>query len=221
MKRFFFGALFSVLMMLSIPLAVSAQTVAGSAAGKKIPNTVAAVKSASPGDYIVLPSGRKYILTREEIAIAEGKFNYDDLSGVKTETLKDGTEIKTISAAHIAYMHPDGQSTHMIKTSVSFNAFLQQHIVPKYQIGKYIDYDKSEHDYHLIEPKYTVFRARIQFLTISNGAETAKNVVVTAYNYYTRNYEQYYFDGPHWQWGNVQGNYKPIGESHELEFDEE
>jgi hypothetical protein len=207
-------------MILSIPLALPAQTAAEVSAGKEVRNLVSAVKSASPGDYILLPSGKKYILTKEEIAIARGEFDYEDLSGVKTETLKDGTEIKTISTAHTAYVYPDGQSTHLVKTGVSFTAYMKQYIEPKYLTGKYIDYAGAAHDYRTIAPpEFGVFRASIQFHTISNGANEAEEITVTAYNYYGRNYMQRYYTGPNWSWGNVYGNYRPVGESHSLYFD--
>jgi hypothetical protein len=208
--------------MLSITWALPAETASEAGAGKEVRNLVSAVKSASPGDYILLPSGKKYILTKEEIAIVRGEFDYEDLSGVKTETLNDGTEIKTISAAHTAYVYPDGQTTHLVKTGVSFTAYMRQHIEPKYLIGRYIDYSGDAHDYRTIDPpEFEVFRASIQFQTISNGIDESEVITVTAYNYYGRNYMQRYYPGPDWIWGNVRGSYTPVGESHSIDFDVE
>jgi hypothetical protein len=207
--------------LLSIPLALSAQTAAANA-GNEIKNSVSAVRSASPGDYILLPSGKRYVLTKEEIAIARGEFDYEDLSGVKTETLGDGTEIKTISEAHIAYVYPDGQTTHLLKTGASFTAYMRQYIEPNYFIGKYIDYSGSAREYRTVDPpEFGVFRASIQFQTISNGVTEAEAITITAYNYHERNYMQRYFDGSNWEWGYVRGDYSPVGESHSLDFDVE
>jgi hypothetical protein len=220
MKKSLF--IFAVLVvLLSIPLALSAQTAAANA-GNEIKNSVSAVRSASPGDYILLPSGKRYVLTKEEIAIARGEFDYEDLSGVKTESLGDGTEIKTISEAHVAYVYPDGQTTHLLKTGVSFTAYMRQYIEPKYFIGKYVDYSGAAHDYRTIaSPEFEVFRASIQFQKISNGVNEAQEIIITAYNYQEKNYIQRYYPGPTWAWGNVNGDYSPVGESHNLDFDVE
>jgi hypothetical protein len=209
-------------MILLIPFALPAQPASEAKTGKEVRNLVSAVKLASPGDYILLPSGKKYILTKEEIAIVRGEFDYGNLSGVKTETLKDGTEIKTISAAHTTYVYPDGQSTHLVKTGVSFSAYMKQHIEQKYLIGRYIDYSSKAYDYRTIDPpKFEVFRASIQFQTISDGVNKVEQIMITAYNYYGKNYIQRYYSDPGFVWGNVRGNYSLVGESHSIDFDVE
>jgi hypothetical protein len=192
-----------------------------SAQAREIPNLLSAVKTANPGDYIVLPSGRKYILTRGEIDIVNGTFNYDELADVETETLNDGTEIKTISEAHIVYIYPDGQSTHIIKTTVSFTEFMQQYIEKKYFLGHYVDVFGNYHDSGPNgSPKFYVFRASVQFRTISNGVDEAEEVMITAYNYKGENFIMHYFStGEGWLWGYVNGNYSPIGETRQVEFD--
>jgi hypothetical protein len=189
--------------------------------GEEIENLVSAVKAANPGDYILLPSGRKYILTKEEIAIVNGSFDYADLSVVETETRDDGTEIKTISESHVAYIYPDGQSTHILKTNVSFGPFLQ-HIEERYHITRYIDQLNGFHDYLPISsPRFNVFRASVQFQTISNGVEELESVTVIAYNYRGENFIMKYCVIPDMVWGNVSedGSYKPVGETRQIEFD--
>jgi hypothetical protein len=188
--------------------------------GRKIENLLSEVKAANPGDYIVLPSGKKYILTREEIAIVKGEFDYEDLSAVKAETLADGTEVKNISIAHVAYMYPDGQSTHILKTSVSFSAFLR-HIEETYYISDFIDINGDPNEYAIISsPDFNVFRASVQFRTISDGIEELQDIMITAYNYYGKNVRISYCSKSGLVWGNISGagSYKPTGESHEIEF---
>jgi TolB-like protein len=183
-------------------------------------NLLSAVKAANPGDYILLPSGKKYVLTRAEIAIAKGNFNYEDLSDVETKTRADGTKIKTISQAHAAYLYPDGQSTHVLKTSGSFTAFMQ-HIENVYFIANYIDSNGQRNEHKVIDPpKFDKFRASVQFQTLSNGIKEAEMLDITVYNYDGKNFNMIYMSGPNWWWGNVpKSSYKPIGESHQIEFD--
>jgi hypothetical protein len=191
--------------------------------GKEIPNLVSAVKTANPGDYILLPLGKRYILTKEEIAIMQGEFDYEDLSGVETKVIKDGTEIKTISQAHIAYVYPDGQATHILKTSVSFTAFMR-HIQEKFHLTHYVDDKSTLHEYVDIDPpSFSVFRASVQYQTISDGIEELQSVDIEFYNLDGENKRMRYCERANMIWGNIsdRGAYKPIGESHPIEFDVE
>jgi len=211
-----------IIVFLCLP-SVFAQTKQGANTGKEIRNLVSAVKAASPGDYILLPSGKKYVLTKEEIAIAKGEFDYDDLSGTQTEVNDRGIETKTISQAHIAYIYPDGQATHILKTSVSFTAFMR-HISNTFYLVHYIDFMEDPHEYIEIDPpNFDVFRASIQFQTISDGIEELQAVNITAYNYDGENVYIRYCSAPDMVWGNIpdRGSYKPVGESHKIEFDVE
>jgi hypothetical protein len=195
----------------------------GEEIGEEIPNLVSAVKAASPGDYILLPSGKKYILTKEEIAIVKGEFNYEDLSNVETEILEDGTEIKTISQAHIAYVYPDGQATHILKTSISFTAFMR-HIQETFYLAHYIDYKDAAQEYVDINPPdFSVFRASVQYQIISDGIDEQQSLNITIYNLNGENKYMRYCSNPNMIWGNIsdKGAYKPVGESHQIEFDVE
>jgi hypothetical protein len=191
--------------------------------GREIKNLVSAVKAANPGDYIVLPSGKRYVLTKEEIAIVKGDFDYEDLSGVETEVRQDGTEIKTISKAHVAYVYPDGQSTHILKTNISFTAFMR-HIAGAYFVVDYVNSTGGTSEYTTIEPPaFDVFRASVQFQTLSDGIEELKALTVTAYNYDGDHFMMKYCSKPDMAWGYIsdRGSYKPTGETHQIEFDVE
>jgi len=181
--------------------------------GKEIPNLASAVKTANPGDYILLPSGKRYVLTTQEIEIAKGTFNYDNLSGVKTEIRADKTQIITISESHIVYKYPDGQSSHLFKTVPSYEAFIK-YIESKYYLAEYVDYMGriSEHR-NIGSPSFNIFRATAQFQNISNGIDEVEGVTVTVYNQKNKNFMKLYIAQPKFQWGNVSGNYKPVGES--------
>ena len=201
---------------------VAFQTFAQNAGGgREIPNTLGAVKAANPGDYILLRSGRRYVLTAEEIDIVNGRFNYDDLSDVRTEVRDDGTEIKNISEAHVVYVYPDGQSQHILKTSVSFSAYMD-FVEENYFITRYIDAQDNAYDYRIINsPRFDVFRASVQIRTFSDGTEEVEDVTVTAYNYRGRNFIIRYCSVPDMIWGFVssEGSYRPTGETRHIEFD--
>jgi uncharacterized protein YxeA len=190
---------------------------------KEIENKISAVKNANPGDYILLPSGKKYILTKEEIAITKGEFDYENLSDVKTEVEEDGTEIRTISQAHIAYFYPDGQSTHVLKTNISFTAFMR-HIQETFFLAQYVDNFERMKEYVDVEPpEFTIFRASVQYQTMSDGIDEIQALTITAYNYDGKNLQIKYCSEPDMIWGNVsgRGSYSPTGESHKIEFDVE
>jgi hypothetical protein len=191
--------------------------------GKEIENRIGAVKAANPGDYILLPSGKKYVLTKEEISIARGEFDYTNLTGVETTVDENGTEIVTISSAHIAYVFPDGQSTHILKTSVSFTAFMR-HIRHNFFPVYYIDSYDDVHEYVDLPPQnFSVFRSSVQYQTISDGIEELQMLSITVFNFENENKYIRYCSAPEMVYGNIdpRGAYKPVGESHIIEFDVE
>jgi len=191
--------------------------------GREVLNLTSAVRGANAGDFITLPSGGKYVLTKEEIEIANGTFDFGDLSGVAGETRDDGTVVKTISQAHTAFVFPDGQSAHLLKTIGSFTEYMQQYIERNYYLGYWIDVAGNTHE---AMPNgsatFYVFRATVQFYTISDGFNSAEVAEVTAFNYKGQNFVMRYFstDGG-WEWGYVNGTFSPVGETHEIEFDVE
>ena len=188
--------------------------------GVEIENFTSAVRKAKPGNYIRMPSGKKYFLTKEEIDVANGKFDYGDLSDVKTEILDDKTQIKTISEAHTAYEYPDGQSAHIIKTGVSFTQFMKQYIEKKYFPGRYVDESGNTYDAKPNSPPaFDVFRALVQFQTVSDGIIEAEQVTVSTYNFNGKNSMMRYFSTDlDWRWGFVDSNVKPVGEPRQTTF---
>ena len=190
--------------------------------GVEIRNLTSAVRKAKPGNYIRMPSGKKYHLTGEEIDIVNGKFDFGDLSDVKMEILDNGTQIKNISEAHTVYGYRDGQSAHLLKTGVSFTQFMKQHIEKKYFPGCYIDRSGNSHDSEpASSPPFSVFRAVIQFQLISNGVIEAEQVIIRAYNYKGESFiMRYYSAARGWVWGFVEGNgFELIGEPRQIIID--
>jgi len=171
--------------------------------GREIENQVDDIRSARPGDYILLPTGNRYVLTREEIMIVSGTFDYGDLSEVATETKDDGTVIKTISLAHEIYIYPDGKAVHILKTSAAYNAFMR-YIEDKYHLMLYLDSSGVLRDRKPLDaPNFNVFRVFIQFETISNGSAELTSLAVSVYNHEGKNFAAKYCSAPNLVWGLV------------------
>jgi len=190
--------------------------------GREIPNLLSAVRAARAGDYILLPSGRRYILTQEEIDIANGRFGFDDLSGVATEERSDGTLVRSISEGHTAFEFPDGQSAHLLRTGRSFSAFMDGYVRPRYFLGYWVDRNGNHHEARLDEPPaFDVFRATVQFQVISDGFDYVTEVEIRAFNHHGESYMMRFFSTDMgWIWGNVRdGGFRPVGETREIDFD--
>jgi len=172
-------------------------------AAREIANQADAIISAQPGDYILLPSGKKYILTKEEIMIAGGTFGYENLSEVAIETKADGTVIKTISQAHEISIYPDGRTVHVLKTKAAF-AYSLKYIEENYHLTQYLDSSGILHDSRQIDPpNFSVFRAFVQFGTITNGADELASLSVSVYNHEGKNFVMKYCSAPDMVWGLV------------------
>jgi len=204
---------------------ITGQTIAElmdkSGGGKEIKNTLAAVKAANEGDYIILKSGERYVLTYDEIDIARGDFNFKDLSSVPAETGADGTMIKNISESHTVKVFPDNQSAHLLKTPSSFTVYMKQHVEKYYYLGMYRDQWGYYRDSKFVSPPSLVFRAVIHIQTISDGVEKAEMLIVTAYNYKGESFIKRYFPSNDWTWGYVSGTFYPVGDPRQLDFDTE
>jgi len=171
--------------------------------GREIANRADEIKSAQPGDYILLPSGNRYVLTREEIIAAGGTFNYGDLSDVASEIKADGTEIKTISRSHEIYIYPDGKAVHVLKTNSAFTSFLK-YIEDNYHLMRYLDSSGVLRDSKpLAPPNFNVFRAFVQFETITNGSHELMSLAVSVYNHEGKNFVTKYCSAPNMVWGLV------------------
>jgi len=184
--------------MLLIPFVLSAQET-----GNEIPNQADAIMSAQPGDYILLPSGKKYVLTKEEIMIANGTFGYENLAAIPTETRADGTVKKTISQAHEFFIYPDGRTVHVLKTRAALDYSLR-FIQENYYLMRYLDSSGVLHDSKPIDPPgFYVFRVFVQSETITNGSDKFEVLVINAYNYEGENFTTKYCSVPNLVWGLV------------------
>jgi len=170
---------------------------------KEIPNQVDAIMSAQPGDYILLSSGNRYVLTREEIMIMNGTFGYQNLYDLASEIKADGTEKKTISQAHEIYIYPDGRTVHILKTRGAF-AYSLKFIEENYHLMRYLDSSGILHDSKSIDsPDFNVFRVFIQAETIINGFDKLEILAINVYNYEGKNFTAKYCTAPDFVWGLV------------------
>jgi len=173
------------------------------AQGTEIPNQADAIMSAQPGDYILLPSGNKYVLTKEEIMIANGTFSFENLSDAATTTKADGTVVKTISQAHEIYIYPDGRTVHVLKTRAAF-AYSMRYIEENYYLMRYLDSSGVLRDRKPIDPPdFYAFRVFIQSEIISNGIDRVEVLAINAYNYEGNNFTTKYCSVPDFVWGAV------------------
>jgi hypothetical protein len=173
------------------------------AQGTEVPNQIDAVMSAEPGDYILLPSGDRYVLTKEEILIANGMFGYENLYDLPSETKADGTVVKTVSQAHEIRIYPGGRVVHILKTRAAF-AYTMRYIEENYHIMRYLDSSGVLRDRNPIaRPSFYVFRVFIQTETISNGLDRMEILTISVYNYGGENFVTKYCSDPNKVWGMV------------------
>ena len=208
------------LVMLCLPFVLFAEADINSTEGKQIENLVSVVETAEAGDYILLPSEKKYVLTKAEIDILNGIYDFDTMPDTTVEFLDDGVKVKTISMAHTVYIYPDGQIVHILKSYRAFEAFLD-YIESNYFITVFIDDSEEIHETRQISrARFDVFRAGIQFQAISNGTEELDSVTINAFNYRGENFTMKFCSVPEMAWGNIsnEGMYLPVGESYELNF---
>jgi len=178
-------------------------TIPTARAEMEIPNQVGAIRTAQPGDYIVLPSGNRYVLTSEEIMIMRGTFGYENLSDVATAVRADGTVIRTVSQAHEIQIYPDGKVVHVLKTNAAY-AYSLRYIEENYHIMRYLDNSGVLRDSKPLDrPSFNVFRVFIQFETISNGSEELSSLAVSVYNNEGKNFVTKYCSAPNMVWGMV------------------
>jgi hypothetical protein len=97
-----------------------------------------------------------------------------------------------------------------------------EYIEKKYYPGLYIDYNGKTLDSWPVSPRsFNVFRATVQFQTMTNGIEEVEVVTTTVYNYDGENYSKRYYPEPGWIWGGLSndGAFNLVGEEHPVEFD--
>jgi TolB-like protein len=185
--------------------------------GKEIKNSLAAVKAANEGDFITMNSGEPYVLTYDEIDIARGEFNFNDLSGVPGQIEADGTEIKNISESHKVKVFPDNQSAHLIRAPSRFIDYMK-YVEENYYLGQYRDERGSYHDSKPESPPVTYFRAIVHIQKISDGESEYERLIITAYNFRGNSSTRRYYPTDDWIWGYVSGTFRPVGEPIILEF---
>jgi TolB-like protein len=188
-----------------------------SGGGKEIKNSLAAVKAANEGDYIIMKSGARYVLTYDEIDIARGDFNFNDLSGVPGQTEADGTEIKNISESHTVKVFPDSKSAHLIRAPSRFTGYMK-YVEENYYLGQYRDSRGNYHNSKPATPTDPRFRAIVHIQKISDGMSEYERLIITAYNFSGNSFIKRYYPTDDWIWGYVSGTFRPIGEPIILEF---
>ena len=173
------------------------------ASGEEIPNQADAITSAQAGDYILLPSGNRYVLTKEEIMIAGGTFGYADIANAPSETKADKTVIKTISQAHKIRIYPSGKTVHVIKTRTAFE-YSMKFLEDNFYLMRYIDSSGVLRDSKPVaQPRFYVFRAFIQTESITNGVDELTYFIVSVYNHEGENFVIKYCTVPDMVWGLV------------------
>jgi len=185
--------------------------------GKEIKNSLAAVKAANEGDFITMNSGEPYVLTYDEIDIARGEFNFNDLSGVPGQIEADGTEIKKLSEAHTVKVFPNNQSAHLIRTPSSFTRYME-YVEENYYLGQYRDEWGNYHDSKPESPPTSVFRAIVHIQKISDGESEYERLIITTYNFRGNSSTRRFYPTDDWAWGYVSGTFRPVGEPIILEF---
>jgi hypothetical protein len=156
-----------------------------SAFAEEIPNTVGAVKSAKPGDYIVLQDGSHYVLTGAEIAIVNEKFDYNEVEALKENEVPraDGGTEFNITSAHKRIIWPDGKSMDILVTRRAFDDYMK-FLVEQYKPIPYTSYEEViGNSYPINVPdELESFRGRVYKTYITNGVETLEIFEVKEFN---------------------------------------
>jgi hypothetical protein len=141
----------------------------------EIPNTVGAVKAAQPGDYIVLKDGSHYVLVEEEIAIANDRFDYDDIEALKENEVPraDGGIEYNITSAHKRIIWPDGKSMDILTTRRAFDDYIR-FLAKQYKPVPFTMYSSPiGNSYPTDVPDgLETFRGKVYKTFLTNGEET-------------------------------------------------
>jgi hypothetical protein len=175
----------------------------------QIRNLRSAVKAAKPGDYIILPSGKKYVITKEEIDIVNDRFDYGDLSRVEAKILQDETKELTISEGHKVYIKPNGDTMHRLITERAFVEFMR-YVEKNYYLGTYRNSAGRESQSRQDRPpeNSSRFLAKVELFPISDGTSFVQALEITVVNYQNRSYTARFFaTDENWIWGEVKGTF--------------
>jgi len=151
----------------------------------EIPNTIGAVKNAKPGDYIVLKDGSHYVLVEEEIAIANDRFDYNDIEALKENEVPraDGGTEYNITPAHKRIIWPDGKSMDVLTTRRAFDDYIR-FLARRYNTVPFYVYDSPiGNSYPTDVPDgLETFRGKVYKTFVTNGEETYVILEVKEYN---------------------------------------
>jgi len=151
----------------------------------EIPNTVGAVKNAKPGDYIVLKDGSHYVLVEEEIAIVNGKFDYDDIEALKENEFPraDGGSEFNITPAHKRIIWPDGKSMDILTTRRAFDDYIK-FLAKQYKPVPFTMYGTPiGNSYPTDVPEgLETFRGKVYTTFLTNGERTFVFIEVKEFN---------------------------------------
>lgn len=153
---------------------------------EEIPNTIGAVKEAQPSDYIVLKDGSRYVLVEEEIAIANGDFDYSNESGaIKQNEVprSDGGVEYNITPVHKRIVWKDGKSMDILTTRRAFDAYLK-YIAENHDVVPFTNYGQFVgNSYTAIVPDgLETFRGRVYSTFLTNGVDTYDYIDTKEYN---------------------------------------
>jgi hypothetical protein len=202
--------------------------------GEEIPNTLEAVKAASEGDYILIPTAdggtHRYVLSQMEIDLVNGSFSLAALESIPPEIDEKGTKIRKVSEGYTVYTYSDGVAYHVLKTSIVFEAF-KRFIESLYNTSQYVynDADLTHVDYVPSPSDSDVFRGRVEFHKIVNGSHIldAAEGEVKNYDNSGLDYTAHYVVKPNdFVWGPGVNraypnsrSYSRTGPSHAVEFE--
>jgi hypothetical protein len=151
----------------------------------EIPNTIGAVKSAKPGDYIVLKDGSHYLLVEEEIAIVNDKFDYNDDKALKENNVprSDGGTEYNITSSHKRIIWSDGKSMDVLTTRRAFDAYIK-FLAVNYDPIPFSRYNSIiGSTYPMIPPEgLETFRGKVYRTFVTDGVETLEIFEVKEFN---------------------------------------
>lgn len=150
----------------------------------EVPNTVEAVKAAKNGDYIVLMDGSHYVLTAEEIDIANGNFDYNGEALTKDEVRRtDGGVEYNITAVHKRIVWPDGKSMDILTTRRAFDDYVR-YLAEHYDVVPFTNYGEFVgNSYTTIVPQgLESFRGKVYHTFLTDGVNKFEYIDVKEYN---------------------------------------
>lgn len=153
-------------------------------AAGEVPNTLGAVKTAKPGDYIVLRDGSHYVLVASEIEAVNGTLDYDDEALKQNEVPRsDGGIEYNITSAHKRIVWEDGKSMDILTTTRAYDAFIK-YLSERYDVIPFTNYGEFVgNSFPAIVPDgLLTFRGKVYSTTLTNGVDTYDYIDAKEYN---------------------------------------